>query len=89
MRYRIKFQLLRENPIANGYSPTWIWACQPEPNSARMLDIEDDLATLDPLFPDFWLQLHKGDNVDAYEGGTQTVHGIIVEVIEDGNIPKV
>ena len=54
-----------------------------------MLDIEDDLATLDPLFPDFWLQLHKGDNVDAYEGGKQTVHGIIVEVIEDGNIPKV
>ena len=82
MRYRIKFQLLRESPIANGYSPTWVCARKPEHNAARMIDIEDDLATLDPLFPNFWSELHKGDNVDAYEGGRQTVHAIVVGVIE-------
>jgi len=82
MRYRIRFQLLRDTPVMDGYRPNWVSACKPDQNCARMIDIEGDQAILDPLFPDQWPSLGVGDNIDAYEGARQTVHAIITAVIE-------
>lgn len=83
MKFQIKFTL-HGRQISNGYCTVWSGTVKPNDDSARLMDIDEDIAILDPLFPNHWMSVKIGDVLDAFEGKNHVITAIIKDILIEG-----